>query len=75
VGLAISVFTLYLNQRRTKKELELAKEYIQILSKLVESYKKGMESQQQLEKEKLQWQKLEGIGKLLGWVVEHAGEE
>jgi len=35
VGLAIPVITLYLNQRKTKKELKLTKEYIQILSQLV----------------------------------------
>ena len=35
VSLAISVITLYLNQRKAKKELKLTKIYIQILSQLV----------------------------------------
>ena len=75
VGLAISVITLYLNQRKTKKDLELAKEYIQLLSKLVESYRKGIESQQQLEKDKFEWRKLETLGKALWGVVKYSEEE
>lgn len=75
IGLIISVITLYLNQRKTKKELGLTKEYIKVLSQLVESYKKGLESQHQLEKQKFQWKQLESIGKALGWIAEHSEEE
>jgi len=71
MGLVISVLTLYLNQRKTKKEIELAKQYIQILSGLVESYEKRMNSHERLEKDKLEWDKLKTIGKALGWVVDY----
>jgi len=74
IGLVISVVTLYLNQRKTRKELELTKEYIKVLSQLVESYKKGLEAQQELENRKLLWQQLKGFGKALGWIVEHSEE-
>lgn len=75
IGLIVSVVTLYFNQRKTKKELDLTKEYIKVLSQLVESYKKSLEAQQELEQKKLLWQQLEGIGKALGWIAEHTGEE
>jgi len=75
VGLATSVVTLYFNQRKTKKDLELAKEYIHVLSKLVESYRKGIESQQQFEKDKFEWRKLETLGKALWGIVKHSEEE
>ena len=41
VGLAITVVKLYLDQRRTKKEVELSKRGLQILSNLVEVYQKN----------------------------------
>jgi len=75
IGLVLSVITLYLNQRKTKKELELTKEYIKVLSKLVESYKRGLEEQKELENRKLLWQQLEGFGRALGWIAEHYEEE
>ena len=56
-GLVIVVVELYLNQRKAKKELELSKQYLQNLSKLVESHIKRQESQQQLEKNKLALEK------------------
>lgn len=75
VSLAISVLKLYLEQRKAKKDLELAKKYLHTLSELVKTYRMGLKSQQQLEKEKLQWRRLEGFGKALGWAFEHLGEE
>ncbi len=75
VGLAISVITLYFNQRKTRKELELAKEYVQILSRLVDSYRTSATSRQQLEKERLEWDKLKTIGKALGWIIEYSEGE
>jgi type II secretory pathway pseudopilin PulG len=75
VGLAISVITLYFNQRKTKKELELAKEYVHALSRLFESYRESSRSHQQLEKEKLDWDKLKTIGKALGWMIEYSEGE
>lgn len=75
VGLVISVITLYFNQRKTKKELDLAKEYVQTLSRLVESYKMSMRTQQELQKEEFNWEKLKSIGKALGWIVEHSEED
>jgi hypothetical protein len=71
VGLVLAVLKMYLEQRKAKKERELQKKYLLTLSQLV----KSLESQQQLEKEKLQWDKLTGIGKMLGWVAEHLEEE
>lgn len=65
-GLVIAVVELYLNQRKAKKELELSKQYLQNLSKLVESHIKRQESQQQLEKDKFAWKKLKDFAKALG---------
>lgn len=65
VGLIVTVLKLYLDQRKARKEIELSKQYIQTLSKLVESYMKSQESQQQLEKQKLDWQKLKDTAKAL----------
>jgi len=69
-SLIIAVIKLYLEQRKAKKDLELSKEYLKTLSELV----KSLESQQQLEKEKLQWDRLKNIGKALGWFFEHSEE-
>jgi Co/Zn/Cd efflux system component len=75
IGLVVAVLKLYLEQRKAKKDLELAKEYLHTLSELVKSYKIGVQSLQQLEKEKLQWDTLKSFGKALGWVIEHSEEE
>jgi len=74
-GLILSVITLYFSQRKTKKELELTKEYIKVLSQLVESYKRQAEAQQGLEERKLLWKQLEGIGKAFGWMAKHFEDE
>jgi uncharacterized protein YoxC len=74
-ALILSVITLYLNQRKTKKELELTKEYINVLSQLIGSYKRSAEAQQGLEERKLLWKQLEGIGKAFGWMIKHFEDE
>jgi len=75
VGLAIAVLKLYLEHRKSKKDLRLAKEYIRILSNLVESYKKDVESKQQLKRQKLEWNKLKTLGKSLWEVFKYSEEE
>lgn len=70
-GLIFAVINLYLEQRKAKKELELSKEYLKTLSDIV----KSLQVQQQLEKEKLQWDRLRDIGKALGWLIERSEEE
>ena len=74
-GLAVAVLKLYLEHRKAKKDLKLAKEYIRILSGLVESYKEGLASQQQLEKQKLEWDRLKTIGKGLWEAFKYSEEE
>ena len=74
VGLIISVVTLFLNQRKTKKELELTKEYLKTLSELVQTYRKGVDSQAQLQKERFEHEKLRDAAKALGWLWERSEE-
>jgi len=62
-SLIVTVVKLYLDQRKSRKEIELSKQYVQTLSKLVESHIKSQESQQQLEKQRFDWQKLKDIAK------------
>ena len=70
LGLIIAVVELYLNQRKAKKGLELNKQYLLNLSKLVESHIKRQESQQQLEKDKFEWQKLRDVAKTLWGLIQ-----
>jgi len=74
VGLFISIIKLYLDQRKAKKDLELSKRGLKILSRLVETYRKGHESQLQLQREKLEWEKWKDLAKTAGWVWEHLEE-
>jgi hypothetical protein len=46
ISLAVAVLKLYLDQRKVRREIEISKQGIMILSQLVESYKKGQESTQ-----------------------------
>jgi len=71
VSLAIAFLKLYLDQRKVKKELELSKQYLKTLSKLVESHQKS----QQLEKDKFEWQKLKDIAKGLWGFIKESEEE
>jgi len=70
VGLFVSVIKLYLDQRKAKEDLELSKRGLKILSRLVEAYRKGHESQLQLQRNKLEWKKWKDLAKAAGWVWE-----
>lgn len=74
-GLIISVIKLYLDQRKAKKDLELSKHGLAILSKLVESYRQSEKSQLQLQKETLEWEKWKDMAKAAGWIWERLEEE
>lgn len=74
VGVIIAFAKLYLDQRKARKEIELSKQYLKSLSHLVESHIRSQESQQQIEREKLNWQKLTDIGKAL-WELATYEEE
>jgi type II secretory pathway pseudopilin PulG len=73
-GLAVTAIKLFMNQRRSRKEIELSKQYVQTLSKLVESHIRAQGSQQELEKQKFDWQKLKDIAKGL-WEIAKSEEE
>ena len=75
VSLALAVLKLYLDQRRTKREIEISKQGIMILSRVVESYKKGQESMQQLEREKLAFERWKAAAKAIGWIFERLESE
>lgn len=65
IGVIIAFTKLYLDQQKSKKDIELSKQYLKSLSKLVESHIRSQETQQQIERENLNWQKLKDIGKAL----------
>jgi len=71
VGLIIAFIELYLKQQKTKKEIELSKQYLETLSKIVQSHIKRQESRQQLDRDKFEHEKLKTYGKALGWIWEH----
>lgn len=75
VGLAITVVKLYLEQRKNKKDIELSKQGLKILSRLVEAYQKGQKSQLELEKRKLELETWKAAAKTLGWVWERVEED
>lgn len=77
LSLIAVVIGLYLNQRRTKKDMELTKRGLAILSKLVDSLRRAQESGLQLEREKLElkkreqeWRKFKDVAKAAGWIWE-----
>jgi hypothetical protein len=75
VSLAVAVFKLYLDQRKARREIEMSKQGIMILSQLVESYKKGQESAQQLEREKFAFEQWKAAAKAIGWIFERLESE
>jgi hypothetical protein len=75
VGLVITVLKLYLDQRKAKADIELSKRGLQILSRLVETYKRGQESQQALEREKLEFERWKAVAKAAGWVLDRLDVE
>lgn len=77
-SLTITIVKLYLDQRRTKKEVELSKQGLKILSKLVETYQKeqaSQASQLQLKKEMFELEKWKAAAKTFGWIWEKMEEE
>lgn len=74
IGVIIVFAKLYLDQRKSKKEIELSKQYLKSLSKLVESHIRSQETQQQIERQKLNWQILKDVGKAL-WEFATSEEE
>lgn len=78
LSLIVVVIRLYLNQRKTKKDVELTKRGLAILSELVDSLRGFQESGLQLEREKLElkkreqeWSKFKDIAKAAGWIWEY----
>jgi hypothetical protein len=59
----------------TKEGIEMSKHGIMILSQLVESYEKGQESAQQLEREKLTFEQWKAAAKVIGWIFERLESE
>lgn len=74
IGAIIAFAKLYLDQQKSKREIELSKQYLKSLSKLVESHIRNQETQKQTEKQKLNWQILKDVGKAL-WEVATSEEE
>ena len=74
VALIITFVKLCLDQRKTKREVDLTKQYLKTLSKLVESHIKRQESQQQIEKQRFEWNKIRDIGKALWEYVKYESE-
>lgn len=74
VGLVIAFAKLYFDQKKSKKEMEQSKQYLQTLSKLVEAHIRGQESHKQLEKQKFEWDKLKDLAKGL-WELAKSEEE
>jgi hypothetical protein len=74
-SLIVTVVKLYLNQRKSRKEIELSKQYVQTLSRLVEAHIRAQGSQQELEKQKFDWQKLKDIAKGLWELAKSEDEE
>lgn len=70
IGLVITVVKLYLDRRRARSDIELSKRGLEILSRLVTAYKRGQESQQALEKEKLDLEKWKALAKAAGWALD-----
>ena len=73
--LTVAVVKLYLEQRKAKRDIELSKRGLKVLSRLVEAYQKGQTSQLQLQKEKLELEKWKAAAKAFGWLWERVEEE
>ena len=70
-SLVVAIIGLYLEHRKDRSDIELSKQGLQVLSKLVESYERGQESQKQLQQERLQFEKWKSLAKAAGWVLDH----
>jgi len=69
------VSLVFIDQHKVRRETEMSKQGIMILSQLVESYKKGQESAQQLEREKFAFEQWKAAAKAIGWIFERLGSE
>lgn len=74
ISVIIAFAKLYLDQKKSKREIELSKQYLKSLSKLVESHIRSQETQKQIETQKLNWQILKDVGKAL-WELATSEEE
>ena len=74
ISVIIAFAKLYFDQQKSKKEIELSKQYLKSLSQLVESHIRSQETQQQIEKQKLNWQILKDVGRGL-WEFAISEEE
>jgi hypothetical protein len=74
-SLVVAVIGLFLQQHKTKADLELSKRGIEILSRLVESYQTGQESQRWTEQQKLDLERWKAIAKAAGWVLDRIESE
>lgn len=70
-SLVVAIIGLYLEHRKDRSDIELSKRGLEVLSKLVESYERGQESQRQLQQERLQFEKWKSLAKTAGWVLDH----
>jgi len=73
--LTIAVLKLYLEQRKARREIELSKQGLRVLSRLVEAYQKGQTSQLQLQKDRLEFEKWKSAAKAFGWIWERMEDE
>lgn len=69
-SLLVAIIGLYLEHRKDRSDIELSKQGLRVLSKLVESYEKGQESQRQLQQERLQFEKWKSLAKAAGWILD-----
>lgn len=70
-SLIVAIIGLYLEHRKDRSDIELSKRGLEVLSKLVQSYERGQESQKQLQQERLQFEKWKALAKAAGWVLDH----
>jgi hypothetical protein len=69
-SLVVAIVELHLRHRKDRSDIELNKRGLEVLSKLVESYERGQESQKQLQQEKLQFEKWKSLAKAAGWILD-----
>jgi hypothetical protein len=74
-SLVLAIIGLYLQHRKDRSDIEMSKQGIEVLSKLVESYQKGQQTQQQLQQEILQFEKWKSLAKAAGWLLDHLEED
>jgi len=70
-SLIVAIIGLYLEHRKDRSDIKLSKQGLEVLSRLVESYERGQESQKLLRQEKLQFEKWKSLAKAAGWVLDH----